>query len=165
MGVIDLALEREIQIVDLDGTEKTWIGGIYVPPRWRGDEGCYLFVRCIRKEDATNKQARTIKVRETNGSYRCRYWTNLPEAWDNKAMLVDKPPETIWKYEHYEDVFENEFVLLDWLADDAHGYWDDGFTEWEEGEFEDKCEEYVEERRKECEEIPFETWLRQKEEK
>lgn len=164
MDIIDEVLEREVQIVDLDGTEKTWIGGIHVPPMWRGDEGHYLFVRCIRKQDASNKPEKTIKLKETNKCWTIRHWTNLPEAWDNKAMIVDDPA-TVWKYEYCKEVFENEGVLLDWLADDADGYWDDGYTEWGDGEFEAKCEEYVEERRKECEEIPFETWLRQKEEK
>lgn len=160
MGIIDNILEREIQIVDLDGTEKTWIGGVYCPPMWRGDEGSYLFVRCVRKEDVINKEVKTVKLKETNRCWTIRHWTNLPEVWDNKAMVVDEAPETLWEYEHYHDVFEHEYILLDWLDEDAHNYWDDGFTEWEDGEFEEKCDEYVERSREECKEIPFEEWIK-----
>ena len=157
MGIVDTTLEKEVKIVDLKGNEKTWISGVYMPPMWRGDEGSYLFVRCVREEDVNEREIKTITLKESNGSYPCRYWTNLPIFWDTHAIITEAP-ETIWEYEHNNEVFAHEGILDDWLHEDAYGYWDDGFTEYEKNEFEEKCEQYVESRKKGCKEIPFEEW-------
>lgn len=160
MDICETMKAKELQIINLDGTEKTWIGGIYMPPMWRGDEGEYFFIRCIRKEDVIGKEVSTVTLHDTNGRYPCRYWTNLPIFWDTHAVVVEAP-ETLWEYEHFNDVFAHEGIVDDWLAEDAHGFWDDGFTEWGNGEFEEKCEEYVESRKEECREIPFDEWYKQ----
>lgn len=159
MGIIETTLATKLEIVDINGSEKTWIGGVYFPPMWRGDDGSYGFVRCIRKEDAAGKETREITLKDSNGSYPVRYWTNLPVFWDTHAVVTEAP-ETLWEYEHYHDVFAHECILDDWLGEDAHGYWDDGFTEWGNGEFEAKCEEYVESRKEECREIQFDEWYK-----
>jgi len=158
MGYWDNILSREVEVVKLDGNEKTWIGGIYCPPAFRGDDGNYLFVRCISADAANGKEIKLVTLQQTNGSYRSRYWTNLPEFWDNHA-IVKEAPETLWKYKHCDEVFESENILDDWLEEDGEGYFDDGFTKWEGNEFEEACQLYVENRKEECKEISFKEWV------
>jgi hypothetical protein len=153
MGIVENLMNTELKVVELDGSEKTWIGGIYYR-----DNGSYLYTRCISKEAAESKEVKTVTLKETNGSYAVRYWTNLPEYWDNHAV-VQEAPETLWEYDHYHDVFEHEGILDSWLEDDADSYWDDGYTEYSEYEFEEKCDQYVEESKEDCHEISFEDWL------
>lgn len=156
----DELFARELRVVELDGTEKTWISGVYNPPTWRGDEGSYLFTRSITAAEAGDKEVKTVTLKETNGSYPCRYWTNLPIFWDTHAVVVEEAPDTLWQYEYCWEVFEYEGILDDWLGEDAFGYWNDG-SERSHEEFEDLCDEYVENRKEECSEIPFDEWMKE----
>ena len=159
MGYWDNILKKELQVVELDGSEKTWIGGVYCPPVCKGDTDSYLFIRCITKDAAKGKETKSVTLKETNGCYTPRYWTNIPEFWDNHAVATDAP-ETLWEYDYYHDVFEHETILEDWLQEEACGFWDDGFTEWGPGEFEEKCDEYVASHtERNCHEIPFKEWI------
>ena len=137
----------EFKVVELNGSEKTWVRCV-----------CDEFVRCISAETAKEMEMTTKTLRETNGSYRYRHWTNLPEFWDNHAIVSDAP-ETVFKCEYCTDAFEDEDSLEAWLEEDAIGFWDDGFTEWGPGEFDSRCNESVEEWMEDAEEIPFEEWF------
>lgn len=149
-------LDKELKIVDLDGTEKTWIGGVkdFI---FRGEIEVY-YTRCVRAEDVSGREVKTVTLADTNGSYRPRYWTNLPPFWDNHAV-VSEAPETVFKYEYCKDAFEDEDILEAWLDEDAGNTWDDGFTEWGPGEFDSRCRESVNSWMRDTEEISFEEWL------
>jgi len=150
---------KELNVVELNGSEKTWIGGVYCPPMFRGDEGHYLFTRCILSTEAEGKEIQTVTLKETNSSYSCRYWTNIPDFWDNHAVVVKEAPETLWEYEHCWEAFEHESILDEWLNDNAYNYWDDG-CDRSERELEILYEEYAEREKQECSEIPFDEWIK-----
>ena len=139
-------MDNILEVVELKGYEPTWIGGVkesVYRGRGLGFDTVVHYTRCISKQDAENLETKKVTLKETNGCYPIRYWTNLPEYWDNHAVICE-PQTTLIAYECSNELFQDYTVIREWLADEAAGRYDDGYTEYAPGEFEEKCQHDVE---------------------
>lgn len=157
MSILDQLFATELKVVEVTESDKTWIGGI-IQYIFKGDPDVE-FVRRIRKSDISSREVKTVTLRETNGSYHPRYWTQLPPFWDNHAVVSDDP-ETVFKYERCSDVIDDRDILNTWMEFEAEEFWDDGFTEYEPGEFNARCSQSIEKWNERTFEMPFEDWYK-----